>query len=120
MDRKSFFKRALLAIGAAVVPEAILKAAPKEDNTKHLLHEFEGPPMSPYQDGVMPLYQQMQRAFGDDTRVVKADKFYWMEWTKNDFRLVEGFTVPEEGLPYTTNKDGSVSVYGYVGVQSKK
>lgn len=92
MDRKSFFKKALLGLGAIMVPKSILKSLSKEDCIKvdKLEGHIVGPPMFPYQDGVMPLYNQMQHAFGNYNRVVKSDKFYWAEYDSehNDFKVI--------------------------------
>jgi hypothetical protein len=92
MDRKSFFKNVLLGIGAAIVPNVILKAiqpSPKIyeglfvqlDKQKFYWSEY------PYQDGVMPLYDEMQEMLGNSDRMVEAREFYWAEYDSDDNQL---------------------------------
>lgn len=114
MDRKSFFKNALLAIGAAVVPNVILKAiqpSPKIyeglfvqlDKQKFYWSQYR------YQDGVMPLFQQMQHTLGNDSRMVKANKFYRAEYSSDEgLKIFEGPKVDPMPVTITLRKTENV------------
>jgi hypothetical protein len=60
MDRKSFFKNALLAVGATIVPNVILKAIRPSRKI------YEG------------LFVQLDKS-----------KFYWMEWQSDNISIVD-------------------------------
>ena len=90
MDRKSFFKRALFALGAAVVPSVILSAAKKNEDTKFIegfLQPDNGPAFTTNQDGDDTLYWQMQKAFEEGRGKVVANKFYWAEYEYEPYEM---------------------------------
>lgn len=95
MDRKSFFKRAFLAIGTAIVPSVLLQAV-KKNNRYRFIEGFcqpdNGPATITSQDGETTLYWQMQSFFEQNrNRVVKADKFYWAEYNSdNGLKIFDG------------------------------
>jgi len=98
MDRKSFFKRALFAVGAAVVPNVILNTIDKsgkwspaeaEEAFSHKLTPVVR--MHYSEEGSETLYWQMERHFREYDRTVKAKEFYWAEFDCGpyEFKLQE-------------------------------
>jgi hypothetical protein len=81
MDRKSFFKRALFAIGAAIVPGSVLKAIQKQEPVV-------GPPAIPF-DNSTTLFWQMQALFPLFTQM-KTTEFYWAEYDSCDIKTFKG------------------------------
>lgn len=92
MDRKSFFKRALLAIGAVVVPNAILKTIQKEKEKQYGFRSLEVD-ASAYGDGELTLYHQTMINFlkNDTSNAVNTRKFYWAEYdSDNGLKIFDG------------------------------
>ena len=106
MDRKSFFKRALLAIGAAVVPSAILKTIPKEKERQYGFKSFEVD-SSAYGNGQLTLYNEMMIDFmrNHPANAVKTSKFYWAEYDSEDgLKVFEGPKVDPTPVTFTLRK----------------
>jgi hypothetical protein len=88
MDRKSFFKNILLGIGAAILPNAVLKSQKTEDNGSQ--DSIISGPGIPFDDNTT-LFYQMQAQMEREGKVVKTNKFYWAEYdSDNHFKVVSG------------------------------
>jgi hypothetical protein len=106
MDRKSFFKRALLAIGAAVVPNAILKTIPKEKERQYGFRSLEVDG-SAYRDGQLTLYHQTMIDFlkNHPSNAVNARKFYWAEYDSDEgLKVFQGPKVDPTPITFTIRK----------------
>lgn len=92
MNRKTFFKNILLALGSLVVPNAILRTEKIKNATSKCdfeKTEIGGPIVMPYEtDGEEPLFRQMQ-SYSKMHLPVKASKYYWTEYeSKGGFKVI--------------------------------
>jgi hypothetical protein len=100
MDRKSFFKRALLAVGAAVIPNVFLKGICKSgkwttaEADEAFSRKLSPGVILPYcEEGPLTLYHQLLEVFEKyPNNTVKTNKFYWAEYDSNgnDFKVIKG------------------------------
>lgn len=106
MDRKSFFKRTLLGIGAAILPASMLKFEADQEIGGELAPLNPAIPFDPE----TTLFWQLQ-SLADLPRPVKVNKFYWAAYGgygDDELTLVESHEISPVPITFRVQKRQNV------------